>query len=65
VRGASRGADESIAVAPEAFLFRYVGEQSFQTRELSLIGGERIMFHRNANNAIDYLEMRPAASGAS
>ena len=65
VRGTTRGADETFTVVPDAFLFRYIGEQTFQTRELNLIGGERVAFHRNAQGAIDYLEARPSASGAS
>jgi stage II sporulation protein D len=65
VRGTARGADETFAVAPDVFLFRYFGEQSFPTRELNLIGGERVAFHRNAQGLIDYLEARPSASGAS
>ncbi|MDT5294777.1 MAG: stage sporulation protein [Acidobacteriota bacterium] len=59
------GKDLSVAVAPEAYLFRAFGEGLFAVRELELVGGEALTYHTGARGEIDYLEARPATSGAA
>jgi stage II sporulation protein D len=59
------GKDAPAAVAPDAHLFRAFGEGLFAVRELELVGGEAVGFHTGAGGVIDYLEVTPAAGGAS
>jgi stage II sporulation protein D len=59
------GKDLSLTVAPDAFLFRAFGEALFAARELELVGGEPLTFHTKAGGEVDYIEARPAASGAA
>jgi stage II sporulation protein D len=59
------GKDLSLAVSPDAALFRAFGEGLFAVRELELVGGEALTYHTSARGEIDYLEARPAASGAA
>jgi stage II sporulation protein D len=64
IRPAS-GKDLSLVVAPDAYLFRAFGEGLFPAREIELVGGEALTYHTGARGDIDYLEARPAASGAA
>jgi stage II sporulation protein D len=59
------GKDLSLAFAPEAYLFRAFGEGLFPAREIEFVGGEALTYHTGARGEIDYLEARPAASGAA
>ncbi|HEX8719176.1 MAG TPA: SpoIID/LytB domain-containing protein [Pyrinomonadaceae bacterium] len=59
------GKDTAAAVAADAHLFRAYGEGLFPVRELELVGGEPLAFHTNARGEVDYLEARPAPSGAA
>ena len=54
-----------MKVAPEAFLFSAFGEGLFPVREINFVGGEGVVYHTDARGEIDYLEARPAASGAA
>lgn len=58
------GKDLSVTMSGDAFLFRAFGESLFGVRELSVVGGEPIVFHANSQGEIDYVEVRPAPSGA-
>lgn len=60
-----KSANLTLAVAPDAFLIRAFGESTYQTGEVSIVGGEAVAYHTNARGEVDYLEVRPAASGAS
>lgn len=60
-----KGANVTLAVAPDAFLIRAFGESAYQTNEVSIVGGESIVYHANARGEVDYLEVRPAPSGAA
>jgi stage II sporulation protein D len=60
-----KGPDRTLAVAPDAFLFRAFGEELYQQRELSVVGGEQLTFHADANGRADYVEVRPGPAGAS
>ena len=62
----NKNRDQSIAVSSDAYLFRAFGDSTaYQMRTLSLVGGEPVTFHLNANGQVDYLEARPAPNGAS
>ena len=61
----NKGKDLPIVVSREAFLFREFGENLYQMKSLALVGGEPLTFHVNAKGEADYLEVRPAPSGAS
>src|SRR5207244_8710253 len=62
---ANKGKDQPVVVDREAFLFREFGENLYQTKSLALVGAEPVIFHVNAKGEVDYLEVRPAANGAS
>lgn len=62
---ASAGKDLSVTLAADAHLFRAFGEALFTVRELQLVGGESVVYHAGARGEVDYLEVRPAASGAA
>src|SRR6185436_17982205 len=62
---ANKSKEQSIVVSREAFLFREFGESLYQMKSLALVGGEPVTFHLNAKGEVDYLEVRPAADGAS
>ncbi|HEX8336740.1 MAG TPA: SpoIID/LytB domain-containing protein, partial [Pyrinomonadaceae bacterium] len=59
------GKDLSVTTAADAHLFRAFGEGLFAVRELQLVGGEAVVYHTNTRGEVDYLEVRPAASGAA
>ena len=59
------GKDLNPAMSPEAYLFRAFGEGLFAARELELVGGEALTYHAGARGEVDYVEARPAASGAA
>jgi stage II sporulation protein D len=61
----NKGKDQPIVVNREAFFFREFGDNWYQVKSLSLVGGEPITFHVSARGEVDYLEVRPAANGAS
>ena len=62
---AGKAPERTIAVAPDAYLFRAFGEQLFQTRNVNVVGGEPVSYHTDARGAIDYLELHTAPKGAS
>jgi stage II sporulation protein D len=61
----TKGKDQSLKVNAGAFLFRQIGDGVYPVRSLVLVGGEPIAFHTNLTGEVDYLEVRPAANGAS
>ena len=65
LRPASGKGELSLKVAAEAFLFSAFGEGLFAVREINFVGGEPVVYHTDARGEIDYLEARPAASGAA
>jgi stage II sporulation protein D len=65
LRSATRGRDQPISVSPDAFLFRAFGEGAYPVRSLAVVGGEPVTFHLNRSGQVDYLEVRPAPSGAA
>ena len=65
LRPASGKGELSMKVAAEAFLFSAFGEGLFPVREINFVGGEAVTYHADARGEIDYLEARPASSGAA
>lgn len=61
----SKGKDQPIRVNPDAFLFRYLGEHPYPVSSVALVGGEAVVYHLAANGQIDFLEVKPAVSGAA
>ena len=61
----TKNRDQSISVDSDAYLFRAFGENAYQMRSLSLVGGEPVTFHLNPRGEVDYLEVRPAPNGAA
>lgn len=61
----TRGKDQTVKVNSRAFLFRQIGEGVHPVSSVMLVGGEPVTFHLNSAGEVDYLEVRPAASGAS
>jgi stage II sporulation protein D len=55
----------SVTTAPDAYLFRAFGEALFAVREIKIVGGESVVYHTGAGGVVDYLEVRPAESGAA
>ncbi|HEV2764123.1 MAG TPA: hypothetical protein VGV38_14160, partial [Pyrinomonadaceae bacterium] len=62
---AGRGADRTLALDGDAYLFRAFGGGVFPVSKLAIVGGEPVVYHLNARGAVDYLEARPAPNGAS
>lgn len=61
----SKGKDQPIRVNPDAFLFRYLGERAYPVSSVALVGGEAVMYHLAPNGQIDFIEVKPAVSGAA
>jgi stage II sporulation protein D len=61
----TRGKDQPVRVAADAFLFRQIGETVYPVRSVALVGGEPVVFHVNGAGEVDYLEVRPAPNGAA
>ena len=61
----TRGKDQPIKVSADSFLFRQIGESSYQVRSVALVGGEPVTFHVSGSGLVDYLEVKPAANGAA
>ncbi|MDT5270348.1 MAG: stage sporulation protein [Acidobacteriota bacterium] len=59
------GKDLNVTMAADAQLFRAFGEALFAVREIQLVGGEVVVYHAGTSGEIDYLEVRPAESGAA
>ena len=54
-----------IEIAEAAWLFRTVGGQSYAVDRLTLIGGERVIYHLNAAGQVDFLEATVSEHAAS
>lgn len=51
--------ERQISVNPNVFLFRQFGDQFYQVKEVTLVGGENISFFTNAAGEVIYLEVKP------
>jgi len=54
-----------IEIAEAAWLFRTVGAQSYSVDRLTLIGGERVIYHLNSAGQADFLEATVSERAAS
>ncbi|HSB09077.1 MAG TPA: SpoIID/LytB domain-containing protein [Blastocatellia bacterium] len=54
-----------LEISEGAWLFRDFGGESHQVERLSLIGGERIVYHLNARGQVDFLEASISDRSAS
>ncbi len=61
----TKNRDQPISVDSDAYLFRAFGDNAYQMRALSLVGGEPVAFHLNQRGEVDFLEVRPAPNGAA
>jgi stage II sporulation protein D len=61
----SKGKDQPVKVASDSLLFRQIGETIYPVRSVALVGGEPVVFHLNGAGEVDYLEVRPAPTGAA
>ncbi len=61
----SKGKDQTVKVASDSLLFRQIGETIYPVRSVALVGGETVVFHLNGAGEADYLEVRPAPTGAA
>jgi stage II sporulation protein D len=61
----TRGKDQPVKVASDSLLFRQIGETFYAVRSVALVGGEPVIFHLNGAGEVDYLEVRPAPTGAA
>jgi stage II sporulation protein D len=55
----------SVEVSDQASLFRSLGGESHQVDRLTLIGGERVIYHLNAKGQVDFLEASISNRSAS
>lgn len=61
----AKGKEQTIKVSNQSYLFRQIGETLHPVNAVMLVGGEPVMFHVNSIGEVDYLEVRPAPSGAA
>jgi len=61
----TKGKDQRIRVASDAYLFRQIGDVVYPVRSVVVVGGEPVTFHLSARGEVDYLEVRPAPNGAA
>ncbi|HEX8128444.1 MAG TPA: SpoIID/LytB domain-containing protein [Pyrinomonadaceae bacterium] len=62
---AGKSPERALTLAADAYLFRAFGEALFQSRSVSVVGGEPVTYHTDARGAIDYLELHAPPKGAS
>jgi len=55
----------TIPISENVYLFRQVGSNVYPSPSVELIGGEKILYHKNRSGEIDYLKVSPNESGAS
>ncbi|HEX8636394.1 MAG TPA: SpoIID/LytB domain-containing protein [Pyrinomonadaceae bacterium] len=62
---AGKSPERALALAADAYLFRAFGDGLFQSRSVSVVGGEPVTYHTDARGAVDYLELHAPPKGAS
>ncbi|HEX6623337.1 MAG TPA: SpoIID/LytB domain-containing protein [Pyrinomonadaceae bacterium] len=61
-----KSGDKTLTFMPGgALLFRAFGDALYQVREVSLVGGEPLVFHTDQRGEVSYLEVQPAPNGAA
>ncbi len=61
----TKESSEGFEIARGAWLFRKYGSESYAVDRLTLVGGERITYHLNADGRVDFLEAEASERGAS
>lgn len=56
---------DGIEIAEDAWLFRKIGGESYAVNRLTLIGGERVTYHKNSGGEVDFLEASVSAQSAA
>jgi peptidoglycan hydrolase-like amidase len=64
-RTAGRDALDGLEVEPAAWLFRSFGDVGYAVDRLTLIGGERVIYHISSTGRADFIEAVPSERGAS
>lgn len=64
-RAVTRDALDGLEVAQGAWLFRSFGDAGYAVDRLTLVGGERVIYHVNAAGDVDFIEAVPSERGAS
>jgi peptidoglycan hydrolase-like amidase len=59
------GQRTGLEISEGAWLFRSLGGESHQVARLTLIGGERVVYHLNARGQVDFLEASISEHSAS
>ena len=56
---------DGLEVEPGAWLFRSFGDASYAVDRLTLVGGERVVYHNDSTGRVDFIEAAPSERGAS
>ncbi|HEY9232868.1 MAG TPA: hypothetical protein VIS78_12000, partial [Blastocatellia bacterium] len=56
---------DGLEVEPGAWLFRSFGDASYAVDRLTLVGGERVIYHTDSTGRVDFIEAAPSERGAS
>jgi len=64
-RNAASEALNGLEVEPAAYLFRSFGDLGYAVDRLTLVGGERVIYHISSTGRVDFLEAVPSERGAS
>jgi peptidoglycan hydrolase-like amidase len=56
---------DGFEVEPGAYLFRSFGDTGYPVDRLTLVGGERVIYHINSAGDVDFIEAVPSERGAS
>jgi stage II sporulation protein D len=61
----NKGADRTLTLRSDAYLFKAFGNNLHQVREVALVGGESVLYHADSRGQVDYIEVSPAENGAA
>jgi peptidoglycan hydrolase-like amidase len=64
-RVVARDTLDDLEVEPGAWLFRSFGDTGYPVDRLTLVGGERVVYHVNPAGDVDFIEAVPSERGAS
>jgi peptidoglycan hydrolase-like amidase len=64
-RNSASEALNGLEVEPAAWLFRSFGDAGYAVDRLTLVGGERLIYHISSTGRVDFIEAVPSEHGAS
>lgn len=64
-RNPARATIDGLEVEPAAWLFRSFGEAGYAVDRLTLVGGERVIYHVSSTGRVDFIDAVPSERGAS